>query len=70
MIKKIVNFIIIFYFYDLLKIHLSFAEISYVEVKSKGKAENYEIALKISFLKEAITKVNGCLKSSFIFRNY
>tara|TARA_B100001123_G_C15331524_1_gene1031355 strand:+ start:1897 stop:3150 length:1254 start_codon:yes stop_codon:yes gene_type:complete len=56
MIKKL-NFIIIIS--SLLFItNLSFAEISYVEVKSKGKAENYEIALKKAF-KEAITKVNG-----------
>jgi hypothetical protein len=36
----------------------SFAEITYVEINAKGKAESYEIALKKA-LKEAISKVNG-----------
>ena len=36
----------------------SFANITYVEINAKGKAESYEIALKKA-LKEAISKVNG-----------
>ena len=36
----------------------SFAEITYVEIQAKGKAVNYEDALKKAF-KEAISKVNG-----------
>ena len=36
----------------------SFAEMTYVEINAKGKAESYEIALKKA-LKEAISKVNG-----------
>ena len=36
----------------------SFAEITYVEIQAKGKAANYEDALKKA-LKEAISKVNG-----------
>ena len=36
----------------------SFAEMTYVELNAKGKAESYEIALKKA-LKEAILKVNG-----------
>ena len=36
----------------------SFAEITYVEIEAKGKAANYEDALKKA-LKEAISKVNG-----------
>ena len=56
MLKKLIFFLIVL---PLLFIaNLSFAEISYVEIESKGKAENYEIALKKA-LKEAITKVNG-----------
>ena len=36
----------------------SFAEMTYVEIQAKGKAANYEDALKKA-LKEAISKVNG-----------
>lgn len=39
-------------------LNFSYAEISYVDVKAKGKSETYEVSLKKA-LKEAITKVNG-----------
>ena len=39
-------------------LNISFAEISYIEVNSKGKAAKYEDALKKA-LKEAVSKVNG-----------
>lgn len=52
-LKYILIFLSIFFISN-----LSFAEISYVDVEAKGKAESYEIALKKA-LKEAITKVNG-----------
>jgi len=39
-------------------LNISFAEISYIEIDSKGKAAKYEDALKKA-LKEAVSKVNG-----------
>ena len=53
-------------FYKIIAVHIilffcsniSFAEISYIEINSKGKATSYDDALKKA-LKEAITKVNG-----------
>ena len=39
-------------------LNISFAEISYIEINSKGKAAKYEDALKKA-LKEAVSKVNG-----------
>ena len=39
-------------------LNISFAEISYIEINSKGKAANYDDALKKA-LKEAVSKVNG-----------
>ena len=38
--------------------NFAYAQITYVEINAKGKAESYEIALKKA-LKEAISKVNG-----------
>lgn len=47
-------------------LNFSYAEISYVDVKAKGKSETYEVSLKKA-LKEAITKVNGVtLKTEFV----
>ena len=39
-------------------LNISFAEISYIEINSKGKAAKYDDALKKA-LKEAVSKVNG-----------
>ena len=52
-IKYILIFLSIFFISN-----QSFAEMTYVEINAKGKAESYEIALKKA-LKEAISKVNG-----------
>jgi hypothetical protein len=52
-IKYVLIFLSIFFISN-----QSFAEITYVEINAKGKAESYEIALKKA-LKEAISKVNG-----------
>ena len=53
-IFKIITIHIILFFIS----SISFAEISFVEVNSKGKSESYDLALKKA-LKEAISKVNG-----------
>ncbi len=53
-ILKIVFFNISLIFF----LNISFAEISYIEINSKGKAAKYEDALKKA-LKEAVSKVNG-----------
>ena len=53
-IFKIILFNIAFLFL----INISFAEISYVEINSKGKAARYEDAIKKA-LKDAVLKVNG-----------
>jgi len=53
-IYKITCIAIILFFIS----NISYAEISYVDINSKGKAESYDVALKKA-LKEAITKVNG-----------
>tara|TARA_B110000902_G_scaffold139298_1_gene160946 strand:+ start:1281 stop:2537 length:1257 start_codon:yes stop_codon:yes gene_type:complete len=52
-IKYVLIFLSIFFISN-----QSFAEITYVEIQAKGKAANYEDALKKA-LKEAISKVNG-----------
>ena len=52
-IKYILIFLSIFFISN-----QSFAEMTYVEINAKGKAANYEDALKKA-LKEAISKVNG-----------
>ena len=52
-IKYILIFLSIFFISN-----QSFAEMTYVEIQAKGKAANYEDALKKA-LKEAISKVNG-----------
>ena len=53
-ILKIIFFNISLIFF----LNISFAEISYIEINSKGKAAKYEDALKKA-LKEAVSKVNG-----------
>ncbi len=53
-ILKIIFFNISLIFF----LNISFAEISYIEIDSKGKAAKYEDALKKA-LKEAVSKVNG-----------
>ena len=53
-ILKIIFFNISLIFF----LNVSFAEISYIEIDSKGKAAKYEDALKKA-LKEAVSKVNG-----------
>ena len=50
--------IIIINLFLLLFSNFAYAQITYVEINAKGKAESYEIALKKA-LKEAISKVNG-----------
>ena len=50
--------IIIVNLFLLLFSNFAYAQITYVEINAKGKAESYEIALKKA-LKEAISKVNG-----------
>ena len=52
-IKYVLIFLSIFFISN-----QSFAEMTYVEINAKGKAANYEDALKKA-LKEAISKVNG-----------
>ncbi len=52
-ILKINLFLFLFF-----SLNISFAEISYVEVKAKGESESYELSVKKA-LKQAISKVNG-----------